>query len=220
FELLEPVVADITQRGLAYGVHVLVGAARYGEIRPALKDLLQNRVELRLGDPMESEVDRKVAQNVPVGAPGRGLTPDKLHFMAALPRLDGASTVDDLAAGAAGLIQAVNANWAGPRAPQVRMLPEMLPADQLPKGFEHPELGIAIGVDETTLQPVHLNFDTDPHFIVFGDGETGKTALLRLILKGICERYTPEQARIVIGDYRRSLLGAVTTPHLLEYAAA
>jgi S-DNA-T family DNA segregation ATPase FtsK/SpoIIIE len=220
FELLEPVVADITQRGLAYGVHVLVGAARYGEIRPALKDLLQNRVELRLGDPMESEVDRKVAQNVPVGAPGRGLTPDKLHFMAALPRLDGASTVDDLAAGAAGLIQAVNANWAGPRAPQVRMLPELLPADQLPKGFEHPELGIAIGVDETTLQPVHLNFDTDPHFIIFGDGETGKTALLRLILKRIAERYTPEQARVVVGDYRRSLLGAITAPHLLEYAAA
>jgi S-DNA-T family DNA segregation ATPase FtsK/SpoIIIE len=140
--------------------------------------------------------------------------------MAALPRLDGASTVDDLAAGAAGLIQAVNANWAGPRAPQVRMLPELLPADQLPKGFEHPELGIAIGVDETTLQPVHLNFDTDPHFIIFGDGETGKTALLRLILKRIAERYTPEQARVVVGDYRRSLLGAITAPHLLEYAAA
>lgn len=220
FEQLEPLVTDIAQRGLAYGVHVVIGASRYGEIRPALKDLMQTRVELRLGDPMESEIDRRVAQNVPAGAPGRGLTADKLHFLAALPRIDGSSGIEDLADGVTAFVQAVNGSWSGPRAPQVRMLPELLPAEQLPKAFEHPELGIAIGVDESSLSPVYLNFDTDSHFIVFGDGETGKTALLRLLLKGITERYTPEQARIVVGDYRRALLGVVTTPHLLEYAAA
>lgn len=220
FELLETLVADIAQRGLAYGVHVVVGASRYGEIRPALKDLLQTRVELRLGDPMESEIDRKVAQNVPAGAPGRGLTADKLHFLAGLPRIDGSCGIDDLADGVTAFVEAVNSHWTGPRAPQVRMLPEVLPADNLPKGFEQPELGIAIGVDESSLSPVFLNFDSDSHFIIFGDGETGKTALLRLLLKGITERYTPDQARIVIGDYRRSLLGVVTSPHLLEYAAA
>jgi S-DNA-T family DNA segregation ATPase FtsK/SpoIIIE len=220
FELLEAVVTDVAQRGLAYGVHLVVGASRYGEIRPALKDLLQTRVELKLGDAMESETDRKVAVNVPAGAPGRGLTGDKLHFLAGLPRIDGSSQVEDLADGVTGLVGAVAAAWTGPRAPQVRMLPELLPAEQLPKGGEYPQYGIAIGVDESALAPVFLDFDTDPHFIVFGDGETGKTALLRLLLQRITERYTPEQARIVIGDYRRSLLGQVTTPHLLEYAAA
>ena len=220
FELLEPLVTDIAQRGLAYGVHVVVGASRYGEIRPALKDLLQTRVELKLGDPMESEIDRRVAQNVPAGAPGRGLTADKLHFLSGLPRIDGSGGIDDLADGVTAFVQAVNSSWTGPRAPQVRMLPAVLAADRLPKGFEHPEQGIAIGIDENALAPVFLNFDSDSHFIVFGDGETGKTALLRLLLKGITERYTPEQARIVIGDYRRSLLGVVTSPHLLEYAAA
>ncbi|MEZ0095396.1 type VII secretion protein EccCa [Streptacidiphilus sp. EB129] len=220
FEMLEPLVTDVAQRGLAYGVHVVVAASRYGEMRPALKDMMQTRVELKLGDPMESEIDRKVAQNVPAGAPGRGLTADKLHYLAALPRIDGSSEVEDLADGVTAFVQAVNGAWTGPRAPQVRMLPAVLPAEQLPKGFEQPAQGIAIGVDETSLSPVFLNFDTDSHFIVFGDGETGKTALLRLLLKGITERYTPEQARIVIGDYRRALLGVVTTPHLLEYAAA
>ncbi|MBF9073854.1 type VII secretion protein EccCa [Streptacidiphilus fuscans] len=220
FEQLEPLVADIVQRGLAYGIHVLITANRYGEVRPALKDLLQTRIELKLGDPMESEIDRKVAQNVPAGAPGRGLTSDKLHFLAGLPRLDGSSNVEDLSDGVAASVRAISDNWQGPRAPQVRMLPDLLPAEQLPKAFETPELGIAIGVDENALAPVYLNFDTDPHFIIFGDGETGKTALLRLLLKGITERYTPEQALIVIGDYRRSLLGVVNTPHLLEYAAA
>ena len=220
FELLEPLVTDLAQRGLAYGVHLVVAASRYGELRPALKDLMQTRVELKLGDPTESEMDRKAAANVPAAAPGRGLTADKLHFLGALPRIDGSSAVEDLADGTAGLVAAVSGGWSGPRAPQVRLLPELLPADRLPKAAEYPRLGIAIGVDESALAPVFVDFATDPHFIVFGDGETGKTALLRLLLKGITERYTPEQARIVVGDYRRALLGQVTTPHLLEYAAA
>ena len=220
FEPLEPVVQDLVQRGLGYGVHVVVAASRYGEVRPAVKDLLQTRVELRLGDTMESEVDRRAAADVPAGAPGRGLTQDKLHFLAALPRTDGLDGVEDLAEGLRALVAAVDDGWAGPRAPQVRMLPELLPADRLPGPRESPEQGIAIGVDESSLMPVFLDFDSDPHFVVFGDGETGKTALLRLLLRGITERYSPEQARIVIGDYRRSLLGQVTTPHLLEYAAA
>jgi len=220
FELLEPTVTDLAQRGLAYGVHVVIGASRYGELRPALKDLLQTRVELKLGDSMESEIDRKAAVNVPAGAPGRGITAEKLHFLGALPRIDGSTAVEDLADGVAGLVAATSGAWTGPRAPQVRLLPDLLPAELLPKATEYPQHGIAIGVDESSLAPVFIDFDADPHFIVFGDGETGKTALLRLLLKGITERYTPEQALIVVGDYRRALLGQVTTPHLLEYAAA
>ncbi len=111
FEGLEPVIGDIAQRGLGYGVHLVVTAARYAEVRPALKDLLQNRTELKLGDAMESEVDRRVAVNVPSLA-GRGITPDRLHFLSGLPRLDGSSSVDDLQAGVSGLVTAV----AGPGA--------------------------------------------------------------------------------------------------------
>ncbi|MEU9133088.1 type VII secretion protein EccC [Kitasatospora sp. NPDC048540] len=220
YEVLEPVIADIAQRGLGYGVHVIITAARYAEVRPALKDLLQNRTELRLGDSMESEIDRKVAQNVPAGAPGRGLTASKLHFLGGLPRLDGSSAVEDLVDGVTDLVAQVNAAWAGPRAPQVRMLPQVLDGNALPKGFEHPELGVAFGVDEVELAPVFVNFESDPLFIVFGESESGKSALLRMLIKQITERYTPDQAGIVVGDFRRSLLGVVPPEYLVEYAAA
>ncbi|MDH6113191.1 S-DNA-T family DNA segregation ATPase FtsK/SpoIIIE [Kitasatospora sp. MAP12-15] len=220
FEALEPVVADIAQRGLGYGVHLVLTASRYAEVRPALKDLLQNRTELRLGDPMESEIDRKVAQNVPSGAPGRGLTAAKLHFLAGLPRLDGASTREDLAAGVAALVETVAAAWSGPRAPQVRMLPRVLDGETLPKGFEQPKLGVAFGIDEVEMAPVFVNFETDPLFIVFGESESGKSALLRMLIKQITERYPADQAGIVVGDYRRALLGAVPPEYLVEYAAA
>ncbi|MBP0460384.1 type VII secretion protein EccCa [Streptomyces montanisoli] len=218
YDMLEPVIADIAARGLGYGVHIVVTAARYMEVRSALKDQMLGRLELRLGDVMDSEFDRKVAANVPPGVPGRGQVPEKLHFMSALPRMDGVSSASDLSEGTAAFVASVRGHWSGPAAPAVRLLPRKLPAEQLPKGFEFPEHGIAIGIDETNLEPVFVDFETDPFFVVFGESESGKTALLRLMAKQIAERYTPEQARIVVGDYRRSLLEAVPSTHLLEYA--
>ncbi|GGT65901.1 type VII secretion protein EccCa [Streptomyces purpureus] len=218
YDMLEPVVSDIAARGLGYGIHVVITAARYMEVRAALKDQMLGRLELRLGDVMDSEFDRKVAANVPTGVPGRGQVPEKLHFMGALPRIDGSSESEDLSDGTAAFVQAVKASWAGPAAPAVRLLPRMLPSEQLPKGFEFPQHGIAIGIDETNLEPVFVDFETDPFFLIFGESESGKTSLMRLIAKQLCERYTPEQARIVVGDYRRTMLEAVAPSHLLEYA--
>lgn len=218
YDMMEPVISDIAARGLGYGIHVVVTAARYMEVRAALKDQMLGRLELRLGDVMDSEFDRKVAANVPTGVPGRGQVPEKLHFMGALPRIDSVSDAADLFDGTAAFVRTVKESWAGPAAPTVRLLPRRLPSEQLPKGFEFPQHGIAIGIDETNLEPVFVDFETDPFFMVFGESESGKTGLLRLIAKQIAERYTPEQARIVVGDYRRTMLEAVPATHLLEYA--
>ncbi|GHB11915.1 type VII secretion protein EccC [Streptomyces thermoviolaceus subsp. thermoviolaceus] len=218
YEGLDEVVNDIAGRGLGYGIHVVISASRYLEVRSALKDQILGRLELRLGDPMDSEFDRKVASNVPAAVPGRGQVPEKLHFMTALPRIDSSSSPDDLADATARLVQTVASHWQGSAAPAVRLLPRVLPADQLPKGFEFPERGIAIGIDEADLEPVFIDLDTDPFFLVFGESESGKTNLLRLIAQQIAERYTPAEARIVVGDYRRTMLEAVPESHLLEYA--
>ncbi|MGW2676073.1 type VII secretion protein EccCa [Streptomyces sp. NPDC001436] len=218
YEGLEQVVTDIASRGLGYGVHVVVTAARYMEVRAALKDQMLGRLELRLGDVMDSEFDRRVAANVPTGMPGRGQVPEKLHFLGALPRIDGAHDAEGLSQGTQEFVAAVRSGWAGPSAPGVRLLPRLLHADQLPKGGEFPERGIALGIDETALEPVFADFETDPFFLVFGESESGKTNLLRLIARQIAERYPPDRAKLVVGDYRRGLLGALPEEHLLEYA--
>src|SRR5207248_1623815 len=124
-----------------YGIHVFISGTRWAEIKPALKDLLGTRFELRLGDPSESEINRKVAVNVPQGRPGRGLHPNQLHFMTAIPRVDSenlgerqgwAAYSEDLADGVADLVNRVKSSWKGRPAPQVRLLPELLPYEQLP----------------------------------------------------------------------------------------
>ncbi|WP_031521675.1 type VII secretion protein EccC [Streptomyces sp. NRRL F-5123] len=217
YEQLESAVTDIAARGLGFGVHLVLTASRHMEVRAALKDQLLNRLELRLGDAMDSELDRRAAANVPPGAPGRGITPGGLHFLAGLPRIDGSQDTSDLAEGTAALVTTVNDAWNGEPAPAVRMLPRLLPAAQLPGGAALPGHAVAIGVDETALAPVLVDFETDPLLIVIGDGESGKTAALRHIARQLSRRYTPQEARLVVTDYRRTLLGALPEGHLVEY---
>ncbi|MFF3401230.1 type VII secretion protein EccCa [Streptomyces sp. NPDC002659] len=217
YEGLEPAVLDIAARGLGYGIHVILTASRSMEVRANLKDHLMNRLELRLGDTMDSELDRKAAVNVPAGVPGRGLTPEKLHFMAAVPRIDSINSDSDLSEATAAMTQEVTRHWTAPGAPAVRLLPRELAVESLPAGFVHPERGVAFGIDENNLEPVFLNFERDPFFLVFGESESGKSNLLRLLIKQLTERYDGNSCKLFVIDNRRALLDATPATHLAEY---
>jgi DNA segregation ATPase FtsK/SpoIIIE, S-DNA-T family len=217
YEELETVVTTLAGRGLGFGVHVVLTASRWAEIRINMRDLLGTKLELRLGDPSESEVDRKTAANVPERTPGRGITPDKLHFLAAIPRIDGKSSLDDLAEGTTHLVERVREGWPYQPAPKVRLLPRKLPLADLWTATAE-MTGVPIGINETALTPVRLDFNADPHFYAFGDAECGKSNLLRIIGKTIVERHTPKEALFLVVDYRRSLLGALPDAHILGYA--
>ncbi|GIL31652.1 type VII secretion protein EccCa [Actinocatenispora comari] len=216
FTELEERITDLAARGLGYGIHVVITAARWAELRLNLRDLLGTRYELRLGDPAESEVDRRRAASVPERSPGRGLAADGKQFLVAVPRIDGISSVEDLASGVSGLVDAVATAWKHAPAPEVRLLPRIYQADDLPRPDD--PAGVPIGLSETDLAPVRLDFATEPHMVLVGDTESGKTAFLRMLATQLVRRYRPEQARIIVGDYRRTLLGAVPESHLLEYA--
>ncbi|MEO3977387.1 type VII secretion protein EccCa [Streptomyces sp. CAU 1734] len=217
YESLEPAVVDLAARGLGYGIHVVVTASRSMEVRANLKDHLMNRLELRLGDTMDSELDRKAAVNVPTGVPGRGLTPEKLHFMAAVPRIDGINSDSDLSEATAAMTQESARHWTAPGAPPVRLLPRELPAATLPAGAADPQRGVAFAIDENNLEPVFANFERDPFFLVFGESESGKSNLLRLLIKGLTERYDGNSCKFFVIDNRRALLDVTPDSHLAEY---
>ena len=221
FEELEQQVVALAAQGLAFGVHVIVGANRWAEIRPALKDLLGTRFELRLGDPTESDVDRRVAVNVPAGRPGRGITREKLHFLTGLPRIDASSDPESVAGGVQDATNKIRGAWRGRVAPQVRLLPDLLAYEQMQVPAQLPKKDmVPIGVNEDELATVYLDFDSEPHFVAFADGESGKTNMLRCIVRGIVNHYTPKEAVILLVDYRRTMLGFINTDHLLSYAVS
>ncbi|MEO3928854.1 type VII secretion protein EccCa [Micromonosporaceae bacterium B7E4] len=216
FESLDPIVGTLAARGLSYGIHVTLSANRWMDVRPSLRDLLGTRLELRLGEPFESEVNRKAAANVPENSAGRGITLDALHFLTAQPRIDG-GLGGDLNAGATALVATVRGRWSGPVAPPVRTLPRQLPARNLPAATVD---ALPIGLDEESLSPVALGFDAEPHLIILGEPESGRTNLLRLICQGLVTAFTSQEARLVVADYRRTLLDVVPDSHLIEYAAS
>jgi S-DNA-T family DNA segregation ATPase FtsK/SpoIIIE len=220
FENLEPSILQLVNRGLGYGIHVVATCNRWMDLRMNMRDTFGSRVELRLGDPVDSVIGRREASSVPEGSPGRGLSADGGQFLAAVPRVDDKSTDEDLSDGVKHFVESVNAAWQGPGAAGVRLLPAELPYDALPVGEIRSRRGIAVGISETDLQPVHLDFEAEPHLLLFGDVESGKSSFLRALAKSIMTRYTPEQAQIAVIDFRRSLLGLVPDEYLIGYASA
>ncbi|RZU53460.1 S-DNA-T family DNA segregation ATPase FtsK/SpoIIIE [Krasilnikovia cinnamomea] len=217
FEALEAAFSDLATRGLNYGIHLIVTASRWSEIRPWLRDLLGTRFELHLGDPVDSEVGMRQAANVP-DVPGRGLTRDGFHFLSALPRLDGLARTDDLADAVRATALRCAAAWHGPAAPGVRLLPSLLRTADLPEP-DAPRR-VAIGLDEQQLAPVWHDFDVHPHLMVFGEAESGKTNLLRLIAQSVVRRNTPADARVLLADSRRNLFDAVPPASQVGYAVS
>ena len=197
FDDLEPALAQLQARGLAYGVHVVASGLRWADFRAATRDLFGSRLELRLGDPMDSEVGRQAAARVPA-RPGRGLTTDELHFLTALPQGSDGGTEE--------LVAEIAAAWTGPPGPKLRLLPDRVALDEIgdpaTRGRE-----VVIGVDEAALAPVTLDLDADPHLLVLGDRASGRTALLRAVCREVVRSRGPDQARVLLVDPRRSLLG-------------
>ena len=199
FEALETSITALAAQGLSFGVHVMLSASRWAEIRPSLKDQIGTRIELRLGDPADSDVDRKRAQQVPHDRPGRGISSDGLHMVIALPRAE-------IPHGAA-------------VAPPIALLPNQIDRDTV-VGRASAELGtrILLGLEERRLQPVAVDFEHHPHLLILGDNDCGKTATLRTLGREIIRTKTAAQARLLIVDFRRSLLGALESEHLGGHA--
>jgi S-DNA-T family DNA segregation ATPase FtsK/SpoIIIE len=75
-----------------------------------------------------------------------------------------------------------------------------------------------VGISERDLAPVGVDLEgPEPHLLVYGDGESGKTNLLRLLLDGYVKLRTPDRLGIVLVDYRRTLLDVVPKEYLLAY---
>lgn len=217
FEILEQRLQAIAARGLGFGVHIVVTANRWMEIRAALKDSIQTRVELRLGDPTDSEIDRKIAVNVPANSPGQALTSAKLHALTALPRIDGDQQPETLADGIENLVARMSEAWQGPRGPKLRLLPTMISLDEVRALAPADDPRILLGVEETQLAPFGLDLRNESHLFLYGDSDSGKSSFLRAIAHEIMRLYPSDKAKIFMVDYRRANLGEVPPEYLGAY---
>ena len=218
---LDPIITQIAQRGLGFGLHVWVSVNKWQELRMAIRDQFQSRLELKLGDAFDSEFNRKWQANVPAGRPGRGINPEGLHMLVGIPRADGSDDVESLADGVKDFVASSKQAWQGPKAAGVRMLPhDLAPSELPPITWDENDKSIPIAIDELQLEPVWFDTVAEPHMVLYGAPESGKSTVIRTILQGIAARYTPDEARVFLLDYRRSHLGLLPDEMLLSYAAS
>ena len=200
----DALVVEVAARGLGVGVHLVISANRWMEVRANLRDSIGGRLELRLNDPYESEVGRAFSRQLTSAPPGRGIVAPGVMFQAVVPAIDES---EELSEAQAKLVTRIAGAWRGTPAPAVRMLPDLLTVSEIPAG--------AIGLDELDLAPVNVK---STHFVIFGDSGSGKSQALRTWMRAMANQDSEDDVRFMVVDYRRSLLGAVPDEYIGAYA--
>ena len=201
-------VTELVNVGLAYGIHVVVTTPSWLEVPLAMRDGLGLRLELKLHDARDSNVRlvgalHRPAEAVPADQPGRGLTMGAEHFLFAAPELD--------------QVAAINDRHPGIAAPPVRLLPTNLAPDEVGALYRGTDR-VVIGQREEDLAPVEVDFAQNPLLMVLGDTRSGKTTLLRHIIRTIRDNSTPDRVAFTVLDRRLHLVDEPLFPDN-EYTA-
>ena len=205
FEHLEEPLLALLRSGSSFGIHVVLTLTRWNELRMAQQPLIGTRLELRLNDPVDSVVDRKLATLIRPGQAGRLLTEDKLFAQVAL-------------ADPAPLADRVRREWDGPVAPPIRLLPTRLRSAEVPSDAAEPTT-VVLGLRQDTMGAAHLELGgRDQHLLALGDPLSGRTTLLAGIVRGLAGRIPPEELVFAVLDVRGELARAVPPAHLGAHA--
>lgn len=216
FDDLADQIAEIAQRGLAYGVHVVFVTGRWADFRLPLQAVIGTRLEFELNDPIDSAMGKKVAEGLQGQPTGRAVTADGLYSHIALPQIDAAPPATSTSS--QDTVEAIAKAWTKPGAPAVRMLPESVTLAQLRRDF--PSVApVRLGLTETTLTPARFDPEGDErHIFIVGDSKSGKTTTLRTYISEIIQDKQPGEVMFGVWDLRRGLLGAVPNEFLVGFA--
>ncbi|MCV7171943.1 type VII secretion protein EccCb [Mycobacterium sp. CPCC 205372] len=223
FPDLEPVVQDLAGQGLAFGVHVVISTPRWTELKARVRDYLGTKVEFRLGDVNETQIDR-ITREIPANRPGRAISIEKHHLMIGVPRLDGVHSAENMVPAISAAVQHIAAQYTD-SAPQVRVLPDKIHLHELDPNPPGPDTDyrtrwtIPLGVRESDLTVAYNRMSATPHLLIFGAPKSGKTTIAHAVAQAICKRNSPQQVRFMVADYRSALLDAVPQSHLLDAGA-
>ena len=223
FDGLDRQVTTMMSRGLSLGVHLIVSAARWMDIRSEAQDIFGSRLELHTANPKESIVNREGAARIPKGRPGRGIDMVGHEMMIGLPRADDDPDPSTVSQGVTRTVAKIRESLVHGPGPKLRLLPENVTVPEiltqapdqqiLPRGGGD----MILGVEESRLGPLLFNTRAESHLYLFGDGKTGKTTFLRSIISEVMRLYTPGEAKILTIDMRRTLMGAVPKEYQLGY---
>ena len=196
-DLIDP-LTSLAADGPSKRIHLIVSTPRWTVLRPAIRDLIAHRIELKLGEAMDSLIDRKAQQKLP-SRPGRGLDPDGRQMLIAL------SSNQDIAH--------ISGACTGEPVPALKVLPAHVVLGDLDDVG-----GIPLAVGGPRLSTLAWDPTTSPHLVCVGGQGSGKSTLVATAVAGIC-RLGRDAARLVVIDHRRAHLGTIDEAMLAAYSA-
>lgn len=210
FEDLSEPITRLAVDGPSARVHVIISTPRWTTMRPAIRDLITERLELKLGEPMDSLFDRKKQQKLP-NLPGRGITPEgESMLMAATSRQD---------------LAHIESLWTHVApVPELKMLPatlsvaDLVTTDASSELERNPDVDIRIPWARGGRDLETQTWDTRHNFFIVGTSGVGKSTVVATLLQGI-GKLDRADARIVLIDQRRAHLGTVDESMLAAYSA-
>lgn len=213
FEDLVDKLSAIAADGLAARVHLVCTTPRWTALRPAVRDLITTRIELKLGEAMDSLIDRKLQQKLPA-KPGQALIFSRETSLFCL------SGPQDIAH-AAQVTAHMDPVPALKLLPQRLSLPTLRGLAQDPEGNPSDPIAtkqLLLGIGGPQLAPMRWDFHRLSHILCFGGQGSGKSNFVRLLAQQVTG-LDREQARIVMIDHRRAHLGALPEHMVASYSA-
>ncbi|GAB3942393.1 type VII secretion protein EccCa [Corynebacterium tapiri] len=189
--------------GPAANCHLLVSTPRWSVLRPAMRDLIAHRVELKLTESLDSLVDRKAQEKVPT-LPGRSVTSDGQHSLVAFTSSQDVEHIRHTAE-----------KQGQVPVPALATLPALLALESIP----HQPGAIALGQGGARLGWIYLTEHADRHLVVLGQSGAGKSTVVSTVMAGV-ESLGPERARMVILDPRRAHLAEAKDSMVAAYGAS
>jgi S-DNA-T family DNA segregation ATPase FtsK/SpoIIIE len=218
FDLVDMELAEIAATGLNYGIHLILTSNRWVDVRAKLRDNIAGRIELRLNDPADSDFSKAIQQSLPRDVPGRAVIKEGLQVHICLPHpdLEAVETAFPVQRALETFADVARRAWTGQAAPPIRILPPLAKAEQAPVLADHK--GVPICIEDSKLDYVTYDLmGSDPHFLLFGDSEAGKTNFLKMLLHQLTRRYTPDEVKFLVVDYRRTMHELVNRPEYESY---
>jgi S-DNA-T family DNA segregation ATPase FtsK/SpoIIIE len=217
---------QLAREGGNLGVHIVLTANSPNLIRTKISGNISLGVALQLKDRSDySMVVGRTNGLEPAPVAGRGLIKDQspLEFQTAFP-VKG-DTDAERTTSLKSLVAHMAQEWTGPRAKSVPVLPTVIALSDLvdlsgtwPTGRQDPSLDVPLGLDVENLEPMRVDLNDGPHFLITGPVQSGKTTLLRSWLLALAARFSPEQLDMYLIDFSRSgLLPLKRLPHVRSY---
>lgn len=208
-----------------YGLHFIFTTTRTSEMR-GITPNVQTTIELHTTE--MSQVKASLAKERRAD-PGHAITTaSQLQGLVALPRIDSVADPMSIPDGLNAMVGDVAAAFAQRGAARLKTLPTSLlredlaamvaDADHSAAADPRRQFRLALGVREDTLGVAYAEMYREPHLLIMGDGQTGKSELIGTVCDSITRRFeTKQDAVIVLIDPRRRHLGAVDGKNLFAH---